>query len=61
MSLQIENAYLSFTDGDEQRVILDGVSLSVEPGEVVAFTGVFQPNSFTSRSDWPSPVSGSAL
>lgn len=40
MSLQIENAYLSFADGDEQRVILDGVSLSVEPGEVVAFTGV---------------------
>ncbi len=40
MSLSIENAHLSFADGDEQRVILDRVSLSVEPGEVVAFTGV---------------------
>ena len=40
MSLQIENLSLSFADGDEQRVILDQVSLSVQPGEVVAFTGV---------------------
>ncbi len=40
MSLDIQDAHLSFPDGDEQRAILDGVSLSIGPGEVVAFTGV---------------------
>ncbi len=40
MSLHIENAHLSFPDGDSQRTVLDGVTLSVRPGEVVAFTGV---------------------
>lgn len=40
MSLQIDHVSLSFPDGTETRAVLDDVSLRVEPGEVVAFTGV---------------------
>lgn len=39
MSLKLEDVHVSFQDGSETRAVLDGVSLSVEPGEVVAFTG----------------------
>lgn len=39
MSLKLENVHVSFQDGSETRAVLNGVSLSVEPGEVVAFTG----------------------
>lgn len=39
MSLNIEHVHVSFRDGTETRDVLDDVSLSVEPGEVVAFTG----------------------
>lgn len=39
MSLLIDHVSLSFPDGTETRAVLDDVSLRVEPGEVVAFTG----------------------
>lgn len=39
MSLDLHDIHLSFADGDAQRAILDGVNLSIAPGEVVAFTG----------------------
>lgn len=39
MSLELEHIHVSFRDGAETRHVLDDVSLSVEPGEVVAFTG----------------------
>ncbi|MEO6626974.1 MAG: ABC transporter ATP-binding protein [Aquihabitans sp.] len=39
MSLKLEHVHVSFRDGDETRDVLDAVSLSVAPGEVVAFTG----------------------
>ncbi len=39
MSLQLENIFLTVSDGSEKRTILNDVSLSIEPGEVVAFTG----------------------
>jgi putative ABC transport system ATP-binding protein len=39
MSLQLEHIHVSFRDGRETRDVLDDVSLSIEPGEVVAFTG----------------------
>jgi putative ABC transport system ATP-binding protein len=39
-SLQLDNLYLSFGDGDEEVVALDHVSLTVEPGEMVAVVGV---------------------
>lgn len=40
MSLIIEHVHLSVPDGDERRAILDDISLSIAPGEVVALTGV---------------------
>lgn len=39
MSLDIQNIRLAVPDGGDTRIILDGVSLSVAPGEVVAFSG----------------------
>lgn len=39
MSLILEHIHVSFRDGNETRDVLDDVSLSVDPGEVVAFTG----------------------
>lgn len=39
MSLNIEHVHVSFRDGTETRNVLDDVNLSVDPGEVVAFTG----------------------
>ncbi len=39
MSLQLEHIHLSVADGIEKRTILNDVSLSIEAGEVVAFTG----------------------
>ena len=39
MSLQLEHIHLNVPDGTEQRAILADVSLSIAPGEVVAFTG----------------------
>ncbi len=39
MSLQLEHIDLSVPDGAETRAILDDVSLSIEAGEVVTFTG----------------------
>lgn len=39
MSLELEHIHVSFRDGSETRVVLDEVSLTVAPGEVVAFTG----------------------
>lgn len=39
MSLELDNVHVSFQDGSETRAVLNGVSLSVGPGEVVAFTG----------------------
>jgi putative ABC transport system ATP-binding protein len=39
MSLKLEHVQVSFRDGTETRNVLDDVSLTVEPGEIVAFTG----------------------
>jgi putative ABC transport system ATP-binding protein len=39
-SLQLDDLYLSFGDGDEEVVALDHVSLTIEPGEMVAVVGV---------------------
>lgn len=39
-SLQLDDLYLSFGDGDEEVVALDHVSLTIEPGELVAVVGV---------------------
>jgi putative ABC transport system ATP-binding protein len=39
MSLELEHVYVTFRDGSETRDVLDDVSLTVGPGEVVAFTG----------------------
>ncbi|MGA9596412.1 MAG: ABC transporter ATP-binding protein [Acidimicrobiia bacterium] len=39
-SLQLDNLYLSFGDGDEEVVALDHVTLTIEPGEMVAVVGV---------------------
>lgn len=39
MSLQLENVSVAVPDGAAQRVLLDGVSLEVGAGEVVAMTG----------------------
>jgi len=39
MSLRIENVTVTVPDGRERLTILDDVSLSVEPGEVVALVG----------------------
>lgn len=39
MNLELKHLRLSVPDGDDERVILDDVSLSIAPGEVVALTG----------------------
>jgi putative ABC transport system ATP-binding protein len=39
-SLQLDDLCLSFGDGDEEVVALDHVSLTIEPGELVAVVGV---------------------
>lgn len=40
MSLELQDVRVTVTDGSEDLTILDGASLRVEPGELVAVTGV---------------------
>lgn len=39
MSLRLTGIRVAFPDGDGERVVLDGLDLTVEPGEIVAVTG----------------------
>ncbi len=52
-ALEIVDANLTLGDGEQTVTALDGVSLTVRPGEMVAVVGRRAP---ASRACWPSPA-----